>query len=231
MELGGVILKKLLSMLLALFVALFNNVSYTATDDKDYTADSYYTVDVQEAPDYRDIYNSNATASKLNSCRTTNYSAQGRLVKYTDDVEYKGYWFENSTLKNQSDIPDDKKFVFTSDCYIIIPFDGELVSESNTNSGHDMIVNCNVNNNKYRLTISNMSRWYCCMGRNNVSDMYDLDYAWVHTSVEQQGKQFKQGNVLGMGVKDKTTIVVEYLPDKGDPVAISLQKFYKGETP
>lgn len=224
-------MKKLLSLFIAFVTALMNNVGYTAGPDVQYTADSYYTVDEAEAPDYRNIYNNNAVVSKKVSCRTANYSAQGQRVQYTTDVTYFGYWFENSVKMKEDGLPKDKTYVFEEDGYIIAPFDCELISESTTNTGHDMIVKCTVGSNSYRLTISGMNRWYCCMGREDSVDVTDTEFIWEHTSKEQKGKKFNGGCVLGQGVNSKTTIVTEYIPPSGEPVPINISDFYLGITP
>lgn len=207
-------MKKLLAICVSLFFCMFAGLSYTQADNKAYNEDSYYKIDVEEPPDYRTLYDKTYVAqSNTSSCKTTNFSNSGKLIRYgTVDTGIPGYWFIN----NRSIGIDDaqllnKKIVLdTEGQYIICPFDAELISESATNDGHSMVIKVNANGEEYRLTFSNMDRWYCCMGRTNPEKDYDGNTTWTHTCEELKGHTFKGGNVLGLTTKDTTVEIARY---------------------
>lgn len=215
-------MKKLLALLTALFVSIFNNVEFTTTADRVYTADNYYKVDEADPPDYRDIYNFSPTASGKDNCKTANWSSNGREIKYdatTPADTTKGMWFENRVDKSISDAElSGHTYTFTNSGYIIAPYDCTLQSSSKTNSGHDMVVVVELDGVKYRLTFSKMERWYCCMRKSADMDANAniLDYLWVHNSDEQQGKTFDRGCVLGSSISGETTVTIVKLNALGE---------------
>lgn len=218
---GGGNMKRLFAMLMGLFISMSNSVAFRPADDnKSLTESTYYTVAESDAPDYRETYGGVATASSKVSCKTRNFSAQGRVVVYTEnkDVTYRGYWLENVTVKNDKDLPTDKAFTYTSDIYIIAPYDCTLVSDSTTNDGSNMTVTCDVGSKKYRLKFTGMKCWYCDVGREDPEDG-----KYIHTSENQKGKTFKAGNVLGLAKAGETKVVVHEMVDgkvKEDGVTI-----------
>lgn len=207
-------MKKIIALLTSLFISLFNNVEFTTAPDRTYTADSYYKVSEAEPPDYRNIYEAATTASGKDNCKTTNFSSRGKMLNYPDGTGssvIKGFWLANCNTGSYSfsSVPDAKEYVFTDSGYIIAPYDCELMSKSSTNSGHDMVVKFTLGDNVYRLTYSNMERWYCCCGKTPNTDESELvNYQWVHDSEEQEGHIFKQGNVLGKSVAGQTKVIV-----------------------
>lgn len=205
-------MKKIFAMIMGLIMSLFNSVSYAPVEDKSITNSNFYTIDEADAPDYRELYGGVATASSLVSCKTKNFTAQGKPVNYIENknVTYHGYWLENAITKADSDLPTDKAYTFSSDTYIIMPYDGTLLTDSTTNNGHNMIVVCNVGSKSYRLKFTKMKCWYCDVGRTEPDNGN-----YVHTSDNQKGKSFKAGNVLGMA-KDGTKVLVHEMD--GDTV-------------
>ena len=208
-------MKKLLALLTTLFVSIFNNVGFTTMADRPYTGEGYYKVDEGEPPDYRDIYNYNPSMSGKSNCRTTNWSSGGIDVDYSDDEKNSqlaiGKYVEANTTDKVDNL-DVKTITLKKHSYIIAPYDCTLLTSSNTSDGHTMELECTLGNNKYKIILKNMERWYCC----NLRDM-DVDasvsgnmlkYPWVHNSEEQQGKSFRRGNVLGVAIPNVTTATV-----------------------
>lgn len=216
-------MKKLLAIIVSVFISLFNNISYTAVVDKQYTDNNYYKVDVSDAPDYREYYSSVPSTAKKYACKTANYNAQGRKVKMTTNVAYTGYWFENAVNMDEASLSNtSNSYTFASSGYIIIPFDGKLNTDSTTNNGENMTVICSVDGKDYQLTFTGMECWYCDVGRGDSGES-----SKYHTSDNQKGKSFKAGNVLGRSIGGKT--VVEIKPIKKGKVkgSCTLQQFYK----
>lgn len=196
---------------MSFLLSLTNSVAYTPVEDKSITASNYYTIDEADAPDYRELYGGVATASSLVSCKTRNFSAQGKLVNYTEnqDVTYHGYWLENSKVVTDAELPTSKSFKFSGESYIIMPYDGTLLTDSTTNNGHSMEVLCTVGSKTYKLKFTKMKCWYCDVGRTEPDNG-----KYVHTSDNQKGKSFKAGNVLGLSKEGTKVIVHEMKDDK-----------------
>lgn len=77
-------MKRLLAMLMSLFLSIFNNVDYQAQGDMQFVSEGYYTIDEGTAPDYRDLYGTNPVASKEVSCHPTTFKGSGKQVTYKD---------------------------------------------------------------------------------------------------------------------------------------------------
>ena len=213
-------MKQLIALLTSLFMCLFNNVEYTTTAMRDYTADNYYKVSESDPPDYRDIYNYSPTASSKENCKTTNYTSNGKIITYTDEEKtdsnlVEGYWFVDGKSAKTENLANSHDYTFQDDCYIIAPYDCKLQSYSATNSGHDMVLQFSVGSSSYQITFSKMERWYCCMKRVPDANGPILEYPWVHTSQEQYGKTFLAGDVLGKAFSGKTKVTVVKLTNTG----------------
>lgn len=216
-------MKKLLAIAVSFVISLFNNVSYEAVEGKQYTDDSYYKVDVSDAPDYREYYSSVPSTAKKYACKTTNYNAQGEKVKMTTDVKYTGYWFENAVNMTEDSLnASSNTHTFTSSGYIIIPFDGKLNTDSTTNNGENMTVICSVDGKDYQLTFTGMECWYCDVGRGDLGES-----SKYHTSDNQKGKAFKAGNVLGRSVGGQTTVEVKPIKNGKAKGSCTIQQFYQ----
>lgn len=215
-------MKKILAIIIAFCTSLFNSVDFQVAGDKQYTADGYYQIDVGESPDYRTFYGSNPTASNLTSCKTTNYSAQGKRVSLDTSVSTVGYWFVNGVNMDEKNLPEEKYYEFTSESYIICPFDATLETDSTSNDGSTMTVICSVDNKSYRLTITGMECWYCDVGRN-----FSSGTLFQHTSDNQKGHVFKAGNVLGKAKAGTVINVCAIVNGRASSKAISVKQMYQ----
>ena len=222
-------MKKLLSMLLALFMSMSNNVDYQAQGDVPYAAGSYYTIEEGQAPDYRSIYGSQVVASREIACKPIPWKGACKSVNYTDGAQHvNAYWLASSDSKNYADLSDDYTYTFDKECQIIIPYTGTLLSASGTSDGTSMVVKCEVNDDSYQLHITGMDRWWCCMGRNEtqkVTNSYG-ELVWEHTCRELQGTSFNQGQVLGRSIAGETKVKIFKYVDGKATVACTLKDFY-----
>lgn len=208
---------------MSFLMSLSNSVEYAPVESTPYTDNSYYKVDVTDAPDYREYYSGTLSASNKLSCKTTNYSAQGKKVSMTTDVAFEGYWFENAVFKSEEDLASyTSTFTFVSDGFIIMPFDGKLNTDSTTNRGDVMTVVCSVNGKDFRLTFESMECWYCDVGRENIDATHDY-----HTSDNQKGKTFKAGNVLGRAKGGVTKVTVKPIKNGSVVGTCTVSQFYK----
>ena len=225
-------MKRLLAMLLALLTSLFQGVNYQASDVKPYAPTAYYKIDPDSKPDYRALYDSTYMPnSNTSSCRTTNYSSNGRLISYgTTTVPETGYWFiDDATV----DITDDSLKANLLDLsagngeYLICPYDAVLCTNSANNKGHDMKLKITLDSVDYELYFEEMERWYCCMARQNPVVDSSGNTIWIHTSDEQYGHIFKQGNVLGRA-SDKTKVTITCTTDSN---LSTFESMYKNAKP
>lgn len=224
-------MKKILAMILAFIISLSNNTDYTITSDKPYTKD-YYTINVDDPPDYRKYYGTISTSDATENCKTTNFSAQGKKVSGSD-----GFWFVNNMSASLDSIDGNivehhknndgsqsvdyyvADGIFTDGNYIIMPYTGTLQCESKTNDCKSMTVFCkSPNGTEYKLVFANMECWYCDVSRDNPT---------FHTSDEQTGKKFMAGNVLG---KATSETIVKIIPTQGSSAVgtATLSQFYSG---
>lgn len=215
-------MKKLFSMFMAFLMSLSSNTSYNLVEEKPYTGE-YYRVSIEEAPDYRDYYSAKTSTTAEASCKTTKYTANGKIVEGTS-----GYWLGNNQELSLDAVEGFTKELKTNDsingsvidrysvvgCFsqgqlIIMPFSGELITESCNNDGKSMTVDCaNPNNSeiKYRLKIENMQCWYCDVGRDGA--IAQGGGILFHTSDEKKGTSIRAGCVLGVATPDtKVTFV------------------------
>lgn len=213
-------MKRIIALLLSLFISIGNDVNFIASEDKEYNADAYYTLEVMEPPDYRDIYGSNPVAARNLSCRAKTYKSNGKTIIYSSGNDHiNAMWVEDGVSKNYDELPTEDTFQFTSDGFIIIPYDGQLLTSSENSNGHTMLVKCSVGGSYYRLDIQNMERWWCCVGRDLPTDVdASGKVIWNHTCRELRGESLPQGTVLGKA-QEGTTITVSIYDATGDSVS------------
>lgn len=216
-------MKRLLAMLLSLFLAVSNNIEYQAQGDMEFAYGSYYTIDEGTAPDYRNLYGTNPVASKEVSCHPTTFKGSGKFVTYSDNNQHlQGVWIENRTPMRYSALPDGSSYTFESEGYILMPFTGVLRTSSATSTGHTMVLSVEVGNTEYRIDIQNMERWWCCLGKIEPDDVDVLgNPVWTHTCGELLDTQIRQGYVLG-NAKEGTTVTIA----KSDGSAATWAEFY-----
>ena len=213
-------MKKILAMLMAMFISMFENVDYQYQAEVPFEHDAYYTVAIpEEEIDYRDLYGKQIAAGGNYSCVPTTYSVASYTVEYTDGATHAGAkWVVANEPKCIDDISGNE-FMFTTDCHIICPYAGTLLTSSNTSDGTSMEIAIAVNNKNYRLYIDGMERWWCCEGKVTYDNPDNC--SWIHTCNELKGTAFKAGNCLGRALPDQTTIkVVE------DGNVVDLKEFF-----
>lgn len=221
-------MKKLLSTLLALFMSITNNVDYQPQNDVMYTANSYYTIEVDDAPDYRDMYGSVAVASREYSCKPATIPGKYKNVTYSDgETHVNACWIEAGVSMSFSEIPDESTYKFKSSRQIIIPYDGELLSSSATSDGTSMILKVKVDDDLYQLKLTGMDRWWCCMYRNEEHKVTDTLGAsvWKHTCDELYGTTFSQGDIVGLSCEGTELEIYKYVDSKATK-ACTLKELY-----
>lgn len=176
-------MKRLLTMLLSLVMSLTNNTSYSVVDNKefpsagieanapgdkdsedeqDYDTDrttGYYTIDVRDAPDYRDLMSENPSTLETNTCKTSTYTLHPKHVPSSS-----GFWVidgktptidnitvgtSSSLIKKQKDDKDDSttehymiggftkgsgknvETVFSDTDNIVAPYDSTILTGGN----------------------------------------------------------------------------------------------------
>lgn len=216
-------MKRLLAMLMSLFLSIFNNVDYQAQGDMQFVSEGYYTIDEGTAPDYRDLYGTNPVASKEVSCHPTTFKGSGKQVTYKDEnTHIHGYWVVNREGMSYDKLPDGDTYTFENEGYIIMPYTGVLRTSSATSTGRVMVLSVEVGGVSYRLDIQNMERWWCCLGKLEPDDTDILSNpTWVHTCGELLDTQIRQGYVLG-NAQEGTTITIA----KSDGSAATWKEFY-----
>lgn len=199
-------MKRLLSMLLSLFMAITNNIDYQAQGDMQFMHDSYYTIDEGSAPDYRDLYGTNPVASKEVSCYPTTFKGTGKDIVYSDTNKHmQGVWIVNRATMRYADLPDGSSYTFEAPGYILMPYTGVLRTSSTTSNGHTMVLSLEVDGTEYRMDIQNMERWWCCLGKLEPDSTDAIgNPVWKHTCGELLDTQVRQGYVLGNAAEGTT---------------------------
>ena len=237
-------MKELLSLILAFLTSLGTSTEFCRVADKPYTA-NYYTIEVEDPPDYREFFNSSTSASNETNCKTTVYTAQGKRVQSSV-----GYWVANnqtyqldslggkckphrSTNKVQQDNKIDYYRVsecFSEGVYIIMPYSGTLQSPSSNTRNNSITVFCTHPETgvTYKVQFSKMRCWYCDIGRNGALDKEEEEGNLFHTSGEKVGKKFPAGSVLGVAT-DKTFFNITPIDDSESAIGTAtLKQFYLG---
>lgn len=176
-------MKRLLTMLLSLVMSLTNNTSYSVVDNKEFPSagieanvpgdkDSedeqddgidkttgYYTIDVRDAPDYRDMMSENPSNLETNTCKTSTFTLHPKHVPSSS-----GFWVidgktptidnitvgtSTSLVKRQKDDKDDSttehymiggftkgsgkhaEAVFSDSDNIVAPYDSTILTGGN----------------------------------------------------------------------------------------------------
>ncbi len=199
-------MKKLLAWLMAFVVALFNNVEYTKMDAHEYDSSKIYYLDVEEArPDYRYQRSDLDINSSEVSCRYSNYSQSAKRVQYgADQPSIKAYWFESPGIRLEDITDSEKSITLTSEGRpIYAPYDCILTTENlSANDGTTMEVVCTISGQeRYRISISGMSKWYCDKLRTTTGF-----HTWDNPEPNGRKHTFSAGNVLGY--QSSNTVIV-----------------------
>ena len=103
---------------------------------------------------------------------------------------------------------------------IICPTEAKLVSSSKSTGLTSMTIACMSGNNRYKVKINNMQKWYCDADRKG-----DILF---HTGDEQKGAAFHAGNVLGYATPE-TSIVIYPINAKNKRCGTcTMKQFYSG---
>lgn len=248
-------MKKILALITAFFMSLSTSTNYTVVSDKAYTTDTYQVTDTS-MPDYRAYFLGGDGVSSSSGCQTTNFNSNAQPVGFGMGVWFvdsstptasneankkcfKAKLYEYDKDGKRKDDPVDvdcivkveedgntyndayvKSGMFLNDQYIIAPFKCTLESKSISGSVTSMTLRCDVGANTYRIKIYNMKCWYCDINRTG-------DYTF-HTSDEQCGKTFSQGNVLGVATPE-TYVKITPINSAGTAIGhCSMLQFYNG---
>lgn len=200
-------MKRLLAMLMSLFISMFENVDYQFHADTPFEHNAYFTVDVREEDiDYRDLYGKQIAAGSNYSCVPSTYSAASSVVNYNDGATRVGAeWIVANSSKDYSEITGDS-FLFETDAKIVCPYAGTLITSSKTSNGRSMEIAINVGGNNYRMVVEEMERWWCCDGKISYDDPEAQE--WDHTCSELKGTTFKAGTCLGRATAGETKVTI-----------------------
>ena len=200
-------MKKLLAMLMAMLLSMFENVDYQYQSERPFNHDSYYTIDVPaQTVDYRDLYGKQIAAGGSYSCIPTTYNVSCYTVNYSDGVTRVGAkWVVANEHKDIAEI-SGTTYTFESNSPIACPYAGTLLTSSNTSTGTIMEIAISVNGKNYRMYIEDMERWWCCDSKKDY-DFPDTK-TWEHTCSELKGTTFKAGTCLGRARANSTSIHV-----------------------
>ena len=201
-------MKELLSMLMALFISMFENVDYQHYPAEDFKHDSYYVIEQQGEVDYRDLYGQDMVTNPLASCVPGNRAIAGcmHISDVPNTVYLSPYWFVPQTSIKHEDIPDDATYTFTADSLIVSPYNGTLDSYSVGNDGKTMLVKYTIQGESVTLYFENLERWWCCMGK--IEPDGDSEGTWKHTCDELRGAKFEAGHLIGRAIANETTVTV-----------------------
>lgn len=204
-EKEGKLVKRLLAMLAALLMSIFNNVNYLPQEISTFNHGAYYTIDPGMPPDYRDIYDDTPVAGSNKSCVAATFRLKGYYINYNSELSPKigGYWLENDVGKEYTEIENLNDFQFETSSWIICPYNGVLDNSSITSDGKSMKVDFTLNGDSYCILIDNMERWWCCSSK---IEPDNADGTWTHDCGELKGTQFKAGQVLGKAVEGSTDV-------------------------
>lgn len=222
-------MKKLLAWLMSFFIAMFNNVEFTRQDSREYDASNIYRLECEmRQPDYRTQAQIHNTISSSVSCRSANFSGNGKKVNYgSTSPSIKAYWFTEAPI-NINDITASDKSVTLSevDAPIIAPYDCVLTNENlSANDCTTMEVVCKINNEeRYRISITGMSMWYCDKNRTEL-----LPHTWENPDDNGKKHNFSAGDVLGYTSGD-TVITVNAMKNGAvSDESITLHDFFMQE--
>lgn len=219
-------MKKLLAWLMSFFIALFNNVDFTQQDNREYDASNVYRLECEERePDYRTMQQIHNSISSDVSCRNKNFSGRGKRVNYgNQNPPLQAYWFlENSMNLDEISDSDKSLTVNGSGQAIIAPYDCILVNENlAANDCTTMELICTIHNEeKYRIAITGMSKWYCDKNREQL-----LPHTWENPDKNGKKHTFSAGNVLGY-TSEETVITVNAMRNGAvTDASITLRGFF-----
>lgn len=214
-------MKKVLAVLTVFFIALANNLSPVQVEHTVFQSDCYYEGRTHTSVDYQSMYSKyiDSSVQMSDGCRTTPIAS-----KATDDRPTSNsgkYWFIESKTKDVSkytsglDSKDPMQIGAKDGDVIIAPAGCTITSSARkSRNGTQMEVTCG----NYKITFSNLARWYCCIDRKPK----DIDATFQHTK-DAKGTRLSKGDVLAIATKNTEVSIT----DLSSGNAISIIEFYE----
>lgn len=215
-------MKRILAMLMTVFFSIQNNVGIQFSADNVFVVDSWYTIQENSQPDYRQLYTHGVQLTSADNCTKSTRNAKN-LVQIASDSSpgLSAYWIaEGDGSMSINDVPDEGTYTWDKTGEIIAPLNCIVSSTATSGGGHSMRLDTVAGD--YTFVIENMERWYCCRYRKSSGvDENGNEVPWIHT-VDIGGSLIKAGQLVGMA-KEGTTVKV-YNTKTG--AMTSLQSFY-----
>lgn len=185
-------------MLITLVInSLLNGTNPVAADEIPYNVDSMYVGSVHDETDFQKLY-TNFTGSGKASDKCDLSTVSCKATEPKDGAN--GYlWIKNADVsdKNLSKLLDNNKISFKKGEEIVAPFSGTMITKA-SKSQQGTYMEFESDSKVYKITITNMGRWWCCRGRKpSVSEKPGKKF--THTS-EHEGHDtvsFKANELLG----------------------------------
>lgn len=210
-------MKRLLAMLMSVLFSIFNNVDYQASDNVDFSPDSYYYIEGSEVPDFKSVYIGNP-ADESKRCVQSSEAVKGAHKVTSTNSSTVTYWLAPERVDITTISGYGMEYTFTQEQAIVAPRRCKIYTHAASGGGHSM--DLITLDNAYRFHVENMERWYCCRNRDALSDSTS---AWQHTT-DIYGETIDDGYLIGNAQIGTTVSVYKY--DGADWVQISISDYY-----
>lgn len=250
-------MKKLISLILAFVMSIFNGTEFEEAPYKAYRAEhSQFSIADESQPDYRAYYNGEASNNDI-GCRIDTFEADNACEVSWSKGKHMLWFFGGDTLDEGiakptnpnddaskhkhgtywqiTDNSDDSSTLHvTFPCdnlvEIIAPADCKIMD--NTTSNNCKSINLAMEGGhgfEYRIRIDGLRCWYCDSGRENALDM-DKPGPRGHTVDNFRGTVIHGGEVIGYATSS-TEIDIIAVTKAGEYYGFpdSLHAFYKGK--
>lgn len=216
-------MKRLLSMITALLLAVFNNIGYQAQGDVPYSDNSYYKLEEYEVPDYRERYGAVPFTTGSEYCLVGFWKTnREELIKYDSSTgaHPSAYWVESGSPKSFSDMASqdadgEGTYTFTKAGWVIIPYAGTITVHS-ANDCSSYTVQMKIGSDTYNMLVENLLFWWCDVNRSNVSAP-----DFCHLCQDMYGQVMPAGSVIG-AAQEGTTVTIT----KAGSDSVSWEEFY-----
>lgn len=199
-------MKKILAILTALIFALFNNLEPIPSERSSFTPDSYYVGNIHNEVDYQQLYSSHIDNVSVagDDCNTTPVDAPD-WKSVMDKTTYGRIWVVYQSKPIDSDeVKSAVKLGCRNGQVLIAPFSG-VISTSSAKSKNGTVMTFTDTGGTNRISLTNMSRWYCCRRRKPVDDW---TATFTHTK-DAENQKLSQGAILGYATED-TELLIEH---------------------
>ena len=215
-------MKRMLAMLMTVFFSIQNNVGVQFSADNAFMVDSWYTIQEDTAPDYRQLYTGGVQLTSADNCTPSTRTVQDAVqIESETTTGMSAYWFaESLDTMSVTDVPDETEFVWETSGEIVAPLNCVVSTSATSGGGHSMRIDTVAGD--YTFVFEDMERWYCCRYRKGSgTDEEGTPVPWSHT-VDIAGRTIKAGQLVGFA-KEGTTVKV-YDTRSGN--LISIKSFY-----